>query len=174
MLTRFVSLLRKHWPLFALQFLWIVGIWLLRESRDWMIADHVELKLVVVVPDNIPESVPGHNKGGDSVTLKLKEHYAYDFANGWSECLESFLKPQHPGFNPYPVDPFDESRRPRLKQIYGYYYMYQTDGFTDCRKQLAALSRAYGTSTVRRILRQKYGFEWEAIRQSVDRLKEAT
>lgn len=174
MLKRLVSILRKHWRLFALQFLWIVGIWLLRDARDWMIADHVELKLVVVVPAGVPESVEVKTKAHESMTLKPRDGYPHHFVQGWSECLESFLKPQHPGFNPYPVDPFDESSKPRLKQIYGFSYMHQTDGYTDCRKQLAALSQVYGTATVRRILRRKYGFEWKAIEQSVDRLKEAT
>lgn len=160
MLTQFVSLLRKHWRLFALQFFWIVCIWLLRNTRDWMIDDHVELKLVVV-PADVPVSVPSQTKSGEPMTLRLRESYPRRFVAGWSQCLRRFLL-------------FPTMSRNTLRQLPGIENEYVEEGFADCQQQLAVLSRTYGTRTVRRILLRKYGSDIEAIEQSVGRLKEAT
>ena len=160
MLTQFASLLRKHWRLFALQFLWIVGIWLVRDARDWMIDDHVELKLVVVVPNDIPESMPSTTKDGQPITLELRDSYQRYYVSGWGACLTRFLQ--------------EEVSHNKLRELTDFENGYIAAGITDCDRQLKTLSKRYGISTVRRILRRKYGSEWKVIEQSVDRLKEAT
>ena len=68
------------------------------------------------------------------------------------------------------MNPFDQSLGPSMKQLPGLYMGYEKDGWEDCQKQLASFAEKHGTSTVRRLLRRKYGCDrWEVLK-SIEKL----
>ncbi|QDV28809.1 hypothetical protein Spb1_06740 [Planctopirus ephydatiae] len=137
--------------------------------RDEVLADRISLQMVVKIPDDLPETFFWQTMGNQTVEWNLKRGYPSCYQQGWSECLVEFLwSPRW--FTEAPMNPFDQSQGPSLKQLPGLYMDSQKDGWKDCQKQIARFSEMYGTSTVRRILRRKYGVtSWE-VRESIHRL----
>ncbi|WP_148227218.1 hypothetical protein [Planctopirus limnophila] len=137
--------------------------------RDEVLADRISLQMVVKIPDDLPETFVWQTIGNQTVEWNLKRDYPGCYQQGWSECLVEFLR-SHRLFAESPMNPFDQSLGPSLKQLPGLYTDCQKDGWGDCQKQLAGFSEMYGTSTVRRILRRKYGVTRGEVRDNINRL----
>ncbi len=137
--------------------------------RDELLADQISLQMVVKIPENLPETFLWQDMGKQMVEWQPERDYPGRYQQGWSECLVEFLwSPRW--FTEAPMNPFDQSLGPSLKQLPPVYTDSEIDGWKDCQKQLAGFSEMYGTSTVRRILRRKYGVtSWE-VRENIHRL----
>src|SRR5436190_15440069 len=68
--------------------------------RDEFIAEHVTLKLEIVIPSDVPESINSFNKSKEPIAWNPRAEYPYHFSIGWEWCLSSFLRDQYPGINP--------------------------------------------------------------------------
>ncbi|WP_131818143.1 hypothetical protein [Planctopirus hydrillae] len=137
--------------------------------RDEVLADRISLQMVVKIPNGLPETFFWRTMGNETVEWNLKRDYPGCYQQGWSECLVEFLR-SHRLFAESPMNPFDQNLGPSLKQLPPVYTDSENDGWNDCQKQLAGFSEMYGTSTVRRILRRKYGVRSWEVRDSIDRL----
>lgn len=136
--------------------------------RDEVLADRISLQIVVKIPDDLPETFVWQNIGNQTVEWNLKRDYPGRYQQGWSEYLVEFLR-SHRRFAEAPMNPFDQSLGPSMKPLPAVYTDSEVDGWNDCQKQLAGFSEMYGTSTVRRILRRKYGVtSWE-VRENIHR-----
>lgn len=155
----------RKWCLVACLSVMLVG-WVCIPIRDRLISDQVLLKLECTVPGELPEVGIGWGKGDDKFVTYPKKEYPYAFESGWVECLHSFTRVA----SLRPINPFDSSVGPSLKQVTGYTSNAQADGFKDCHLQIMKLSSQYGVSTVRRILRRKYGSSWDENRASARKL----
>lgn len=124
--------------------------------RDEVLADRISLQIVVKTPDDLPEKFFWQTIGNETVEWNLKRDYLGRYQQGWSQCLVEFLR-THRWFAESPMNPFDQNLGPSLKPLPKAYIDSEINGWNDCQKQLAGFSEMYGTSTVRRILRRKYG-----------------